>query len=290
MSFPVPLRLHASSSGYYSGSAVLGAAAGYGSSVARGIGVNFSGSQYLGALGHAHDGPDGAKVNTFGADDTDKGEGAFGFRVGIYATEKDIVDGFGAVLAKKIEHPSTVNIVGARLAEKWTIGDLDSGSAPADATIALAGDQGANRSTYARAFALGEDFQICVGGRVNMAGAGASAADYGFTAVPANGQSNAVNVFGAIAPARDTKAYVDLGWGDAAAGAAGPYPVSGEEGVPYERVRESSLIVDSSWEVNVYGPVEGLHSIDVRDGALNLRQLAEHHHRRRHGHRLRYLG
>jgi hypothetical protein len=253
------LTASSSSHSSSSGSALVGAAVGDGYSVAHSVAVNFSGTQVLGALAHTGSGPDGAKVNTFGADNTDRGESAFGFRVGIYASGEDIL-GEGAesesgsssgqkVLAKKINHGSTVNILAAKLAEKWTI------DGPSSATIALSSNQGANRNTYARAFALGEDFQIYVGGRVEWEkDTYGTPPNYGFTVVPANGYSNVMNVFGAIAPARDTKVYVDL---------------AAEKGVSCNRVRDSRLTVDSGWEMNVYGPIEGLQSIDVKDGTLH---------------------
>ncbi|MDR0595788.1 MAG: autotransporter outer membrane beta-barrel domain-containing protein [Puniceicoccales bacterium] len=239
----------------YSAVSVIGAAAQDGKSKSRNVVVNANGSQTMGALAYDSS-PDNTEINLFGADNTDKvtGEGEFGHRIGIYA------DG-------SVTRDSTVNLVAAKMGGTLNL-DGDG-----KVVISLANDLGKSfdggwwgSRAYARAFALGEDFKIYIGGRVEgERETYDTPPNYGFTP-KTNGYSNVMNVFGAIAPAKNTEAY------DAWANFNEPGSGSdSEENVPCKctRVQGSSLTVDSGWEVNVYGPIEGLQSINVRNGTLN---------------------
>ncbi|MDR2435817.1 MAG: autotransporter outer membrane beta-barrel domain-containing protein [Puniceicoccales bacterium] len=237
-----------SSSNAYSAASAIGAAVGNGSATARKVSVNLNGSQVLGALAHAQKGnalqPGNAKVNTFGADKTDKGDGAYGWRVGIFAAGSEIVEE-GNTVAEAVSGNSTVNILGAKLGKAI---EFSGGKA----SLTLGADQGkvyaavgdgysAGQNSYARAFALGEDFKIHVGGRTSKAKAN-TWNNFGFDSVaPAANTANVVNILGAIAK------------GKSSANTTG-----------------SSLTVDDGWTVNAYGPVDGLANITVHEnGRLN---------------------
>ncbi|MDE6432218.1 MAG: hypothetical protein K2L13_02370, partial [Opitutales bacterium] len=210
---------------------------------ARGLSINLNGGQTISALTGAFgsDSTHGVeRVNVFGADDTDKREDVsdgttvtpgdkYGWRVGIYNEE---------------ETPATVNILGAKLAEKvaFTPGatEKDTGTA----AVVLNGDQGSSYQDYARAFALGKDFQIYIGGKsgittnpetkeVHVPGENESQFE-----VAGNGTGNVVNIFGAIAPAQ----YATLS---------------------NNRCANSSLTIDKNWTANAYGPLEGLENVKV---------------------------
>jgi hypothetical protein len=126
---------------------------------------------------------------------------------------------------------------------------LDAAVATADgegATMTLSASQGSNSTTYARAVALGSNFQLNVG-RARMLGPKQQDATLETTVSIASGGrpsggSGTLNIFGAIAKAR-----------------ANP------SGAP----RNSIIRIDSGWTVNAYGPVEDLSSIAVNDGTFN---------------------
>jgi hypothetical protein len=203
-------------------STVVGAASGDGTSTVATATVNINGSQNLSAIGCASSAAN-AKVNVFGADDTDKGAEPFGWRVGIFATGQDIKDGSGEVIAKALTENSTVNIFATKLSEK-------SISENGVAIFTLEADQGTDHDTYARAFALGEDYQIYFGGKAN------SNTHLFEAVVPPNGKTNEANIMGAIGKAKNSS------------GTAG-----------------SSLTVDQGWTVHAFGPVEDLGKITVRN-------------------------
>jgi hypothetical protein len=202
---------HASVSGV-GASAVPG-----GTSIAHDITVNMNGSQTIAAL--AHSSPvENVRVNTFGADNTDVGDGVFGWRVGIFADDTFSSD-------------STVNILGANLAYIVVPNSNN-------AAITLGNSQGTSNAGYARAFALGNDFKIYVGGQ--------ALDNHEFSPVASNGKINVVNIIGAIS-----------------------------KGMSSGNTDDSSLTVDSGWAVNTFGPVEDLKTIIVRgDSALNLYNAA----------------
>ncbi|MDR1255622.1 MAG: autotransporter outer membrane beta-barrel domain-containing protein [Puniceicoccales bacterium] len=240
----------------YSTATLFGAASGNGNATASGIAISANGSQTLSALAYCQDVAN-ARVNAFGADNTDmrtytaegaakagdgaaEGDpipGAFGWRVGIFATGENIVEGGQSgqkTIASAVETDSTVNILAAKLGKATSFGT-------SEAVITLGAKQGTSSADYARAFALGNDFKIYVGSRVDSSKDKTSAGDnYGFVSVAPNGKTNAVNIFGAISKGKDSS------------GVAG-----------------SSLTIDSGWTVNAYGPVEDLASIDVKSGTFN---------------------
>jgi hypothetical protein len=221
------------SADYDSAGTVIGAAAGNAEGnrvTASSVTANFNGSQVVSALAY---GIESAKVNTFGADKTDRDEryGTYGWRVGIFAAGSDIVENEKTV-AHAVTGDSTVNILGAKMGGNITF--PNSGKA----VITLGANQGTSYADYARVFALGEDFKIHVGGRVSEEMANYWN-EFGFEKVdPAVGTTNMVNIFGAIS--------------------AGNQSVS---------TNKSSLTVSRGWTVNTYGPVENLANITVDDAA-----------------------
>jgi hypothetical protein len=80
----------------YSASSVIGAAVGYGTSTDNAVTVNMNGNQTLSAVAHSSNAAN-IKVNTFGADNTDKGDRGndFGWRAGIFAAGTPITEGEG---------------------------------------------------------------------------------------------------------------------------------------------------------------------------------------------------
>jgi hypothetical protein len=141
---------------------------------------------------------------------------------------------------------TVVNVAALKLSEAVTT--VDGGSGTRQATMKLSGDQGQSNSVnYARAIALGPDFQLNVGRARALAGD--NIRQPGMTletpqSIASGGQPNGgggtLNIFGAVGLARMS---------DSAPG--------------------SVLRVDSGWTVNAYGPVEDLASIAVHHGAFN---------------------
>jgi hypothetical protein len=208
------------SSAHYSASTGVGAATARGtnSSTANAVTVNINGTQNLSALAYA---PNAAntRVNVFGADNTDPGD--FGWRVGIFATGQDIRDG-EEVIAKALTGNSIVNIFATKLSDK-SIGN-------GVATFTLGADQGTDHDTYARAFALGRDYQIYFGGKAN------SNTHLFEAVVPPDGKTNEAYIMGAIG-----------------------------KGIGSTDTTGSSLTVDQGWTVHAFGPVEDLGEITVRN-------------------------
>ncbi|MDR2778771.1 MAG: autotransporter outer membrane beta-barrel domain-containing protein [Puniceicoccales bacterium] len=211
-----------------SGVSAVGAAAGYGTTMANCVMVNMNGSETIGALAYSPNAAN-SKVNVFGADNTNKGTDAFGWRVGIFATEQEIKEE-GLTIADIVTTDSTVNIFGAKLGVDWSI--VEGGVA----TATFGADQGNSPDNYARAFALGDDFQIYIGGRVDPAN------DHQFTPIPTNGKNNIVNIIGAICRGQNSTATSNV-------------------------VPNSNLTIDNRWTVNAFGPVQGLTKIDIQGGA-----------------------
>jgi hypothetical protein len=200
-----------------SASTGIGAASTNGVSTASAVRVNLNGSQDVVVLAHAPS-ASSIKVNAFGADNTDKDANEFGWRVGIFAAGEETTEG-EEIVAKPIAQDSEVTIMAAKLAEASIT------------AITLGAAQGTSNADYARAFALGEDFKIYIGGMANST-------DSGFTPIPANGKNNIVKIVGAISKAQNS---------------------ASTEG--------SSLTIDSGWVVKTYGPVEDLARIDIKGGA-----------------------
>jgi hypothetical protein len=97
----------------------------------------------------------------------DIGDHDFGWRLGIFAAGEDIKES-AAEEAKTVVHAITgnytVNILGTELGSDWYI---DGEGDEAKATATFGGDQGLSYygskpqfASYARAFTLGNDFQI----------------------------------------------------------------------------------------------------------------------------------
>ncbi|MDR2779030.1 MAG: hypothetical protein LBB16_01950 [Puniceicoccales bacterium] len=204
---------------------VIGAATRSGGAVANNITLNMNGSQTLAAVAYSSG---TASVDTIGAMSTDKGTNAddFGWRVGIFADDS-------------VASNSTVNILGAVLESDWAI---DGGTATATLST----------HSEARAFAIGDDFQIYIGGR-------ADADSHAFTPVMSSiDTNNVVNIIGMITEARSpstTRKY---------------------------RVG-SGLTVAEGWTANTYGSVSCLEAITVGNatssGNLRLYNTAEHIHK-----------
>ncbi|MDE6431952.1 MAG: hypothetical protein K2L13_00985, partial [Opitutales bacterium] len=197
-------------SSYYSASTVIGAASGN-ASTAKGMSINMNGSQMVGALSNS-------KVNAFGADNTDAEENKAGWRIGLYNSETN--------------NAATVNI----LAAKGSTAFSDD-----QATVTLAASQGSSRTTYARAFALGSDYQIYIGGQGEVTRDSSGRLQSIGTELKGFGTStgNVVNIFGAIAPAKNAENLTD------------------------NRCANSSLTIDKSWTTNAYGSLEGLENVKV---------------------------
>jgi hypothetical protein len=182
--FGVGSKLSLFSLGNYSSVSVVGAAS-YNeriAGIAHDVAVNFDGSQTISTLAY---GIDGTKINAFGADNTDSVNG-YGWRVGIRADTT-------------ISSSFTVNILAAKLGNAMTVNG-------GKATIKLGIDQGNSSNDYARAFALGKDYRIYFGGKVDKTKALTSSSDNcGFEAVePAAETTNVVNVFGAISKGKNS--------------------------------------------------------------------------------------
>jgi hypothetical protein len=141
---------------------------------------------------------------------------------------------------------AVVNIAALKLSEAVTT--VDSGSATRQATMKLSADQGQNNAeNYARAVALGPNFQLNIGRSRMVTSAASKVAgktletDYSIAnGGQPHGDGGTMNIFGAISRAR---------MGDSTAG--------------------SILRIDSGWTVNAYGPVEDLASIRVNNGTFN---------------------
>ncbi|MDR0693454.1 MAG: hypothetical protein LBF49_02700 [Puniceicoccales bacterium] len=229
------------------GSSVIGAAAGFGTTVANCATVNMNGSQTLSALASSSDTSD-LRVNTFGADNTDKGSDAFGWRVGIFAIPPDF-DESSSVIAEN----STVNILAAKLSADWSIGN-------GVATAILGASQGTTYDTYAHAFPLGEGFKIYVGGRADLT-------THLFIPVPSNGQINKVNVCGAISKGRSSANTTGSSFTVYGGWEVNTYG-------PVQDLARIDMEGGSRW--NVYGPASNLPDIHVRSGVLHLAKDDEH--------------
>ncbi|MDR2777060.1 MAG: hypothetical protein LBB17_03415, partial [Puniceicoccales bacterium] len=130
---------------------------------------------------------------------------------------------------------ATVNIAALKLGAPVVV-------AAGQATMTLADDQGSG--TYARAIALGPNFQLNIG-RARELGpqredATCETEDSIASGGHPSGGTGTMNIFGAIAKARMSD------------GTAG-----------------SIIRIDSGWTVNAYGPVEDIASIAVNDGTFN---------------------
>jgi hypothetical protein len=133
---------------------------------ANAVTVNMNGRQTLSPVAYAPETVN-IKVNTFGADNMDIGDRDFGWPLGIFAAGEEIKES-AAEEAKAvfdaITGNSTVNILGTELGSDW-YADGEDDDAKATATFGC--DQGLSCygskpqfASYARAFALGNDFQI----------------------------------------------------------------------------------------------------------------------------------
>ncbi|MDE6432296.1 MAG: autotransporter outer membrane beta-barrel domain-containing protein, partial [Opitutales bacterium] len=213
-------NIFSSYSGYYS--VVIGAASSEETSTARGISININGSQMIGALA-------GAKVNAFGADNTDADANKTGWRIGLYNSETNA---------------ATVNILAAKGSTAFSNDQ---------ATMTLNADQGSDRTNYARAFALGNDYQIYIGGQGDVSRDSNDRLQSIGTELKSAGTStgNVVNIFGAIAPAQNAT-LTDTSLRDA----------------EIIRVPDTRFTVDRGWTANVYGPLEGVEAIVVKDGGV----------------------
>jgi hypothetical protein len=171
---------------------------------------------------------------------------------------------------------STVNILGAKMGENIALPGKESSSGKAK--ITLGADQGTSYEDYAKAFALGEDFKIHVGGRVvseartllltstqdselqKESNVSEQMEDNIGPAVPMGLliQSNETHSFELVAPANDTTNTVNI------LGAIA-------RGSQSNNTSDSSLTVDNGWAVNTYDPVSDLENITVANGGtLNL--------------------
>jgi hypothetical protein len=192
------------SSSYSPASSVIGAAVGYGTGTANAVTVNMNGSQTLSAMAYAEN-LSSMKGNTFGADNTDKGDSDFGWRVRVFTEGEDVKES-AAEDAKTIFYAvagnSPVSILSAKLSSSW-----DTVSEEGKATATLGGDQASSRDNYARAFALGNDFKIYVGGRANAGGDGftpVSLAEGTSGIINTGGTTNVVKIIGAISKGKDS--------------------------------------------------------------------------------------
>ncbi|MDE6432469.1 MAG: autotransporter outer membrane beta-barrel domain-containing protein [Opitutales bacterium] len=183
-----------------------------GTSQARSMQINLNGDQMIGVLAKGAANTESAtntRVDVFGADVTSKDEDAdnsHGWRVGIY---------------NNTSNSSIVNIFGA-------IGTVNFQNNEAEVTLESAND--------VNAFALGNDFQIYIGGK-------SIAKDDGSVDFASCGKPGIVNIFGNIAPARNVElSDINLG------------------GVTVKRVKDSKLTVNNGYTVNVFG--------NIKNGAL----------------------
>jgi hypothetical protein len=202
------------------GSAVVGTEGNI--ALARGITVNANGSQTFSALAFSDSGEECARVTAFGADTTDKREGDanYGWRVGFYAE-------------KNIGGDSVVNIIGAKLSgySEGGVFDLSGSQGSAD---------GDTNGDCARAFALGNDFQIYFGGKANE--------DHTFSPVSNHSGKNTANIIGAIGKARTSTGTAN-----------------------------SSLSVGNGWTVNAFGPIGDLETLNINAlGCICLHGMAKH--------------
>jgi hypothetical protein len=167
--------------------------------------------------------------------------------VGIFAAGQEIKKE-DEVMAKALAQDSTVNILGAKLEDGWSI--------PSDnvAIARLGANQETSSGDYARAFALGEDFKIYIGGMVDPD-------THEFTPVLANGKTNVVNVVGAISKGKsstntnESVFVIANGWSVNTYG-------------PVRDLATVHIMNNSKW--NVYGPTSDLPDIHVHDGVLHL--------------------
>lgn len=214
-------------------------------STASGQSINLDGNQIICALAHGDDGkvyegiPLETKVNVFGADITDKSdEDGYGWRVGLRNETSDnaIVSILGAKLADNIKFENDAATIILRPDQGSIINDVSA-------------DEYNRNNTYARAFALGEDFQIYIGGKSKISRDPETKVLYipgeNEEAFEAVGKSGIANIFGAIAPAQNSKLDAD------------------------GRCPKSKLVIDSGWDARVYGPLEALESIQIKKGVLN---------------------
>ncbi|MDR1528751.1 MAG: hypothetical protein LBS22_04185, partial [Puniceicoccales bacterium] len=218
-----------SSDSYNSASTGIGATSANGESTANAVTVNMNGSQTLAAVAYSKG---TTTVNAFGANNTDKAVDGFGWRVGIFAAETagTIPPGEPDSFAySALTENSTVNILAAKLGGDWSTPSGDT------AVATLGASQGTTNIDYARAFALGDDFKIYIGGM-------AKPDAHEFAPVPANGKINVVNIVGAISKGKNSTANDNV-------------------------VPNSSLTIDNSWRVNTYGPVQNLARIDIGGGS-----------------------
>lgn len=223
----------AASDGIFSpSSTVFGTASVIRESIAKNMFINMNGAQVLSALAYDQ-GTAKAKINVFGADVTDAEDGKTGWRIGIY-NDDEVVS-------------ATVNILGARLAEQVALNegkdlimklDVGQGRARTDGDDASFGN-----NNYARAFALGKDYQIYIGGKCDIEkDVDGKFANIGTDLKPAGyGDNSVINIFGAVVPAQKA-ALTD------------------------NYCEGSSLTIDKNWTANVYGPIEGLERMIVHGG------------------------
>jgi hypothetical protein len=163
-------------------------------SPAHDITMNMSNSQTIAALSHVLT-EGNVRVNIYNADNVDKisGDGAFGRRVGIFASDA-------------LNFNSSINILGANSGHTVIISDDKS-----TATLSLDAGQGTSNAVYVRAFALGNDFTISIARRT-------APNTCAFCPVTRNGKINMVNIIGAISKGKgstgttDSSLTVDWGW------------------------------------------------------------------------------
>ncbi len=249
-------KLYSSSYSSYNNS--YSVAIGSGSGSAAGISVNINGRETLSALtcGAAH---------VFGTNgNTDKGNNAYGWRVGIYADDTVTSD------------TVTVNALAGILSTKPEIKN--------GMILTLSNDQ-----STARSFALGKDYQIYVGGKsVIEKDTGGNVTGTRFDQV--TNKSGTLNIFGGIIPASgstkedltlpvsslnvsrvaDSSLTIDSGWTMNIYG-----PVEGLSSIKvtngtlntYGSVKDITL---DEGTINVYGESDGIGTICLRSGVLKL--------------------
>lgn len=192
-----------------------------GTSQARSMQINLNGDQMIGVLAKGAANTESATNNTridvFGADVTSKDEdvdNSHGWHVGIY---------------NNTSNSSIVNIFGA-------IGTVNFQNNEAEVTL---------EGTDVNAFALGNDFQIYIGGK-------SITQDDGSVDFVSCGKPGVVNIFGHIAPARNVGPS-DINLGD----------------VTVKRIKDSKLTINNGHTVNVFGDIENEASINA-NGNLNV--------------------
>jgi hypothetical protein len=191
---------------YHSYGSVFGSAFNEGAGTPTNWTVEFQGNATISSMGYNSGGQENVHLGTLGGGKNDD----FRFYFNALQADNPVV----TVSALKLS-------------------DIVDTTTPDVAMLTLSENQGTNNGEYARAIALGQNFQLNVGHtRTNASDASSG--------IATNGHPGTLNIFGAVSRA------------ERCSSTAG-----------------SNILVNDQWTMNIYGPLEDVSSIKVRHGEIN---------------------